>query len=86
VIWGLSLPPLNLIPEMNSPSAQFLSDSDILDPSFNEKDFFDEPLELLLELLEFACTALVPSKFWQKVRMLICLNELTDCDCELAAC
>jgi hypothetical protein len=76
---GESPLPDNLTPEMNSPSAQFLSESLILHPSFNVNDFFDVPLlaDALLALFE-------PSKFEQKARMLTFLNVLTELDCELA--
>jgi hypothetical protein len=80
VMLGESPLPDNLTPEMNSPSAQFLSESLILHPSFNVNDFFDVPLLAELELLAL----FEPSKFEQKARMLTFLNVLTELDCELA--
>lgn len=81
VMLGESLPD-NLTPEMNSPSAQFLSASVILHPSCRVKAFLALPLEP--PLLELAlATPLVPSKFWQKARMETFLKVLTELDCEL---
>lgn len=80
VILGESPLSDNLTPEMNSPSAQFLSESVILHPSFNVNDFLDVPDELELEL----ALELVPSKLEQKARMLTFLKVLTELDCELA--
>jgi len=67
---------------MNEPSAQFLSESESLHPSFNENDLRDSPPELFPVAL--AWTFEVPSIFWQYTRRLIFLNSLTFVDCELA--
>lgn len=58
-----------------------MSLSSILHPSCKLHDFLESPLEPDFELE--ALTALVPSKFWQKARMLTFLKVLTELDCEL---
>jgi len=75
-------PSETLIPEMTSPSPQFLSLSSNLHPSFRVNDFLDVPLELD-ELL--ALELVVPSKLAQKARAVTFLNELTWVDCEDAS-
>lgn len=79
VILGESPLPESLMPEINSPSAQFLSLSLSLQPSFSVNDFFDCPDDFALLALE-----LLPSKLWQKARIVTFLKVLTWLDCDWA--
>jgi hypothetical protein len=63
VMDGESSLPASLIPEINSPSAQFLSESLTLHPSCRVHDFLDVPPEPAAD--EFELTLTVPSKFEQ---------------------